>query len=356
MSHAPRLEIDLDKIYHNAHTLVHHLKHCGISVTGVTKATLGSPDIAKVLLRAGVSALGDSRIENIECICRANIDAEMILIRTPMISQVENVVNFANLSFNTEIQVIRQLSIQAQKVDRIHKVLLMVELGDLREGILPEDLVEIARQTACLPNIILEGIGTNLACRSGVAPDVTNMTRLTELAIDIEAATKQPLNMVSGGNSANLTWAFSGADIGRVYNLRLGESILLGRETLHRKPIINLHTDAITLVAEVIESKLKPTKPHGEIAQSAFAAKRTAKNRGTTRQAILAIGIQDVDPQGLKSNDGVSICGASSDHLMIESSNDNLAIGNELSFRPNYAALLRMMTSPFLEKRLLQQS
>jgi predicted amino acid racemase len=182
------------------------------------------------------------------------------------------------------------------------------------------------------------------------------MTKLTELATSIETATKQSLNMISGGNSANLTWAFSGADIGRVNNLRLGESILLGRETLHRKPIINLYTDAITLVAEIIESKIKPTKPFGEIGQTAFGTKQTAKNRGTIRQAILALGIQDVDPHGLQSENGVKICGASSDHMIIESTNDNLAIGNEITFQPNYAAMLRMMTSPFIEKRLLKQS
>jgi predicted amino acid racemase len=62
---APRLEIDLGKIYHNACTLVERLASRGISVTGVTKATLGSPEIAATLLQAGVGALGDSRIENL---------------------------------------------------------------------------------------------------------------------------------------------------------------------------------------------------------------------------------------------------------------------------------------------------
>ncbi len=51
---APRLNIDLDKIYHNAHTLVELLADRGISVTGVTKAVLGSPKVADVLIRAGV--------------------------------------------------------------------------------------------------------------------------------------------------------------------------------------------------------------------------------------------------------------------------------------------------------------
>ncbi len=55
----PRLNIDLDKIFHNARILVERLTDRGISVTGVTKATHGSADIAAALLRAGVCSIGD---------------------------------------------------------------------------------------------------------------------------------------------------------------------------------------------------------------------------------------------------------------------------------------------------------
>ena len=355
MSCAPRLEIDLDKIYHNAYTLVQRLNCCGISVTGVTKATLGSPDIANVLLRAGVSSLGDSRIENIESMRQANVSSVMTLIRSPMISHAARVIKFANISCNTEIEVIRQLSIEAEKADRIHRVILMVELGDLREGIMPDDLIGVAREACCMPNIVLEGIGTNLACRSGVSPDANNMATLTELAKFIETTTNQSINTVSGGNSANLTWAFSSADTGRINNLRLGEAILLGRETLNRQPIDGLHTDAITLIAEVIESKIKPSKPSGDIAQTAFGAKRAVTDRGRILQTILAIGIQDVDPEGLQGTKGINICGASSDHLIVESEDHNLPIGAEVTFQLNYSALLRAMTSPFVGKMLIHQ-
>ena len=355
MSGAPRLEIDLDKIYHNAHTLVQRLNRCGISVTGVMKATLGSPDIAKVLLRAGVTSLGDSRIENIEGMCRANVGSEKILIRSPMITHAARIIEYADISFNTEMDVIRQLSIEAQKAGRDHRVLLMVELGDLREGIMPDDLINVARETCSLPNIVLEGIGTNLACRSGVSPDVNNMTTLTGLANFIETTTSQPLNIVSGGNSANLPWAFSGVDTGRINNLRLGESILLGRETLNRQPIAGLHTDAIKLIAEVIESKIKPSKPSGDIAQTAFGEKPAVTDRGRILQTILAIGIQDVDPDGLRGEKGINICGASSDHLIIESIDQNLPVGTEVTFKLNYSALLRAMTSPYVEKLLIHQ-
>ena len=350
MNRAPRLEIDLDKIFHNAQTLVQQLSGRGISVTGVTKATLGSPEIANELLRAGVSSLSDSRIENIESMRQANVGAEMTLIRSPMLTQTARVVEFADVSCNTELAVIRQLSADARKAGRMHRVLLMVELGDLREGIMPDDLLDFVRETVALPNITLEGIGTNLACRSGVSPDANNMATLSALADMIEATTEQSLNVISGGNSANMTWALSDATTGRINNLRLGEAILLGVEALQRLPISGLHTDAFTLVAEVIESKIKPTIPSGDIAQNAFGVHRVGKDRGHTLQSIVAIGRQDIDPDGLEAPEGIKLCGASSDHLVLESADHGLQIGDEVAFQLNYSALLRAMTSPFVSK------
>ncbi len=316
---APRLEIDLDKIYHNARTLVERLAVRGISVTGVSKASLGCLAIASVMLRAGVRSLGDSRIENIEAMRNAQAAVPMTLIRSPMLSQVVRVVTQADISFNTELDVISQLSSAAQKAKRIHGVVLMVELGDLREGIMPGDLESTVRETIRFPNIVLKGIGTNLACRCGVSPDANNMAELSELADSIDAIFGPMLSIVSGGNSANLEWALSGADTGRINDLRLGESLLLGCEPLHRQAIDGLHTDAITLIAEVIESKLKPSQPWGEVGQSAFGVTPSVANRGNIFQTILAIGQQDIDPNGLQAPSGIEILGASSDHLIVES-------------------------------------
>lgn len=207
---APRLEIDLEKIHHNAYELVTRLNKQGISVTGVTKATLGSTEITNALLQAGVSSLCDSRIENIKAI-RLTADAilmkqvPMILIRSPMLSQIEQVVKYADASCNTEIDVIKKLSIEAQKKGCTHQVLLMVELGDLREGIMPEDLIDTVREVINLPHILLKGIGTNLACRSGVAPDTANMDKLATLAEGIEKTFNLQLDIISGGEFSQLT-------------------------------------------------------------------------------------------------------------------------------------------------------
>lgn len=349
---APRLEIDLDKIHHNARILVDRLASKGISVTGVVKSSLGSPEIAHTLLRAGVSMLGDSRIENLERMRGAGIEGPMLLLRSPMMSQVESVVEYADVSLNSELAVIRKLSSAAISMGKSHGVILMVELGDLREGVLPSDLEDTVREVLTLPSIELKGIGANLACHSGVSPDKSNMQELSELADAVETTFGVTLEIISGGNSANLDWAFSGVGIGRINNLRLGESIMLGCEPLHRKPIEKLYTDAFSLVAEVIESKVKPSLPWGTIAQTAFGLKPPNIDRGDIAQVILALGHQDVDPGGLQGPPGTMVIGASSDHLIIDSGADRLVVGAELRFQLNYSALVRLMTSPFVSKVL----
>lgn len=353
---APRLEIDLAKLEHNAGTLVERLRGRGIGVTGVTKATLGSPEIARAMLRGGVQGLGDSRIENIQAMRDAQVSSPMTLIRSPMLSQAHRVVAHADVSFNTELAVITELSLAAQRAGLTHGIMLMVELGDLREGIMPDDLQDTVRAILRLPSILLKGIGTNLACRCGVTPDSRNMQELCSLACSLERTFGIAVDTVSGGNSANLNWVFSGADTGRINNLRLGEAILLGREPLHREPIPGLHLDAVILVAEVIESKTKPSQPRGIIAQSAFGDEPDVCNRGDVSQAILAIGLQDVDPSGLQMRPDVDVLGASSDHLIVETHGFRLAVGRELQFQLNYSALLRAMTSPFVARIMKNES
>lgn len=350
---APRLEIRLDRIRHNAVTLVERLGARGVRVTGITKATLGSPSIARELLAAGVTALGDSRVENLERLRAAGIDAPLVLVRSPMLSQVERVVAVADVSLNTEPAVLAGLSAAAIATGRAHGVVLMVELGDLREGILPADLHDVVRTTLALPGLELRGIGTNLACQSGIAPDARNMGQLSALATDLEATFGMELLVVSGGNSANLGWALGGGDVGRVDELRIGEAILLGCEPLHRMPLDGMHTDAFTLVAEVIESKVKPRQPWGDVGQSAFGAVPAVSGAGDACRVIVALGRQDVDPAGLVPPTGLTVLGASSDHLVLAAEASCWPVGAEIRFQLGYSALLTAMTSPFVERRCL---
>lgn len=349
---APRLEIDLEKIGHNARMLVAANEAVGISVTAVTKAFLGLPALARVLLDAGAVALGDSRIENVETMRSAGIDAPMLLIRSPMPSQIQRVIDSGVVSANSELDVLEQLSVQAVRRGVDHGVMLMVELGDLREGIMADRLLGVVAGVLALPHLVLSGIGANLACRNGVVPDNLNMAELSEHADAIEAQFGVELGMISGGNSANLEWALGNRKPGtRVNNLRLGEAILLGREPLGRTPIPGLFTDTVTLVGEVIESIRKPLKPWGTRAQSAFdktaAGDANGEECGSGWQTIVAIGHQDTDPGGLQPSDGCRLLGASSDHLVLATKR-RMRPGTEVSFQPNYSALLHSTTSPFV--------
>lgn len=348
----PRLEVNLGKIHSNACEIVKSMSDVGVSVTAVTKVVLGAPEIVEVLLKAGVHGLGDSHIETVEAMRHLHSKESILMIRSPMLTQVDRIVSSSTMSCNTEFEVIKNLSAAAKKLHLIHDILLMVELGDLREGILPEDMEESVRQVLALPNLRLKGIGTNLACRNGVGPSTANMATLSGLASSIESDFGINLEIVSGGNSASINWALSGADLGRVNNLRLGEAIFLGREALHQDPIRRMFIDAFRLVAEVIEIKNKPCAPDLRCFSSVKQG-RAEKRRERTiiRQSIVALGYQDVDPEGLTPKLGLKITGASSDHLILHDSKNELSIGSEVEFQLSYDALLRAMTSPFVAKK-----
>ncbi len=301
------------------------------------------------MLRGGASGLGDSRVENLVRLENAGVPAPRTLIRSPMLSQVDAVVGHASTSLNTELVVLEALSRTAVRLGTTHAVVLMVELGDLREGVLAADLVPLALAVRGLPGLDLAGIGTNLACQSGVVPDQTNMDCLSVLATDVEKAVGAPLSVVSGGNSANVGWALSTSDTGRIDELRLGEAILLGLDPLTRLPIAGLRTDAFSLVTELVEVQTKPATSWGELAQTAFGAPPPRRSGGLVRQGILAAGRQDVDPDGLVPPDGVAVLGASSDHLVVDLGDHDAAVGDELAFGVGYGALLRAMTSPFVD-------
>ena len=325
---APRIEVDLDKIRQNTRHLVQRLARDGISVTAVTKAICGQADIVKAMLAGGVAGLADSHIENVERMRQSGITSPICLIRTPMISQAERVVAVCNSSYNTELDVIHRLAQSALRANTVHDIILMVEMGDLREGIMPGDLNSVARAVNTMTGVTLKGIGANFACLRGVAPDQESMNELSCLAKSVEASCGLRLQTISGGNSANLAFLTAGGQSGRVNDLRLGEAILLGVDPISIKPIEGLHTDAFSLVAEVIESRL----------------------HRTDGQSILAMGQQDTDITGLTLPPGLKVSGATSDHLVVQTFDERLPIGAEISCQPNYSALMRAMAAPNIEK------
>jgi predicted amino acid racemase len=351
----PRIEISLPQIRENARTLSELYGQKGISLMGVSKAVLGEPCIVKAMIEGGVRFIADSRIENIKKMKAAGISAPAVLLRTPL-SQAESIVSSADISLNTEIATLKELSYYAEEGSKKHQIIVMVELGDLREGVLPGDLSQFIREALYLSNIKIVGIGCNLACYGGVKPAEKNMQELSELFDVIENEFHLGLTIISGGNSANYEWYKSSKNVGNINNLRLGESILLGLETVNRSAIPDLHTGAFKLVAEVLESKRKPSLPFGEIGQDAFGNVPVFKDQGIRQRVIISLGKQDTLVSSLKSNNGLEILGSSSDHIILDSKYNNLKVGSEVNFNLDYGGLLAAMTSPFIKKQFVDRN
>ena len=350
----PYLTIDLDKIEHNARRLVALCRQHGIEVTGVTKCVRGLPEVADAMLRGGVASIGESRLENIQRLQDAGIGAPLIQLRLPSLSRVEDIVRSASISLNSEISVLTALSEAALRQGRVHDVIVMVDLGDLREGVWPDDVLPFVQEALRLPGIRLVGLGTNLACFSGIVPSEDNMTRLVELAEEVESGFGFALRWISGANSSGLDLIASGRMPKRVNHARLGESILLGRETVHRRPWPGTAQDAFVLYAEVLELKVKPSVPVGERSEDAFGGLPTLEDRGKVARALLNVGREDIDAEGLIPHDqGLAVLGATSGYLAVDVSGaaDSIRVGDELAFSLNYSALLAAMTSEYVKKR-----
>lgn len=356
MNLTPRIEINLRKIHHNATTLVERFRKKGIEIAGVVKGVGANIEIAQTFIDSGITMLADSHIDNLKKLQNAGIKATYLLLRTPALSEVKKVVHYAHISLNTEIRVIRALSAEAIRQGKKHKIIVMVEMGDLREGIMVKDIVSFIEQVIPLQGIEIVGLGTNFACFGGVIPTDQEMRTFHEVAQTIQTRFHLPLFYRSGGNSANYDWAMNAKNTSYINHLRIGEAILLGKETAYGKKIPDLYDDAFQLVAEVIESHTKPSIPFGTTNRNAFGEVVTFKNRGHLRRAIVNIGRQDILTSGLTPEKGFNILGSSSDHIILDTNGTYTQPGEEIRFSLNYGALLQAMTSCYVHKTYIKQN
>lgn len=352
----PRVEISLGKIRHNAENIISLCNKEDINVAAVTKVFCGIPEIAKVLVESGATMIADSRIENIKDM--KDIKVPKILLRLPMISQAEEVVEATDISLNSELATIRELSTKALEKGKVHKIILMVDLGDLREGIIEEaEVFETVEEILNLKGIELIGIGTNLTCYGGVIPNQENLSRLVHIKEALENKFSIKLDIISGGNSSSL-YLLEDEGIPKGINyFRLGESIVLGRETAYGNRIKDTYDDCFKLIAEIIELKEKPSLPIGEIGMDAFGNVPVFEDRGIRRRAICAIGKQDVSIGDIvPEDDKIIILGGSSDHLIIDVTNslNSYKVGDKVSFKLTYGGILSTSTSEYVKKVIVE--
>lgn len=351
----PILTIDTRKIESNTKTIVNMCGELGIKIAAVTKLYCGIPEIAEASVRGGISMLADSRIENLKKLKDLNIPK--ILLRLPMISQAEDVVEYSDISLNSEYKTMKALSEKALEMDKIHKVILMIDLGDLREGVWYTDAIDYIKDILELEGVRLIGIGTNLTCYGGVIPSRENLGILRDIAKEVEKLYNIPLEIVSGGNSGSIYLVQNKQIPNKINNLRLGEAILFGTEFAYGERIENTYSDAFKLYAEIIEIKEKPSVPIGEIGLDAFGEKPRFVDRGIRKRAILGIGKQDIRVDDIISKDeDVIIIGGSSDHLIIDITDckRQYDIGDILEFDIHYIGVLQAMTSEYINKVLIE--
>ncbi|HYE80797.1 MAG TPA: ornithine racemase Orr [Clostridia bacterium] len=347
----PAVRVDTKKLTHNTKVLVEKCSKLGIDVVPVTKVYCGMPEVAGASVAAGVKMLADSRIENI--IKLKAIDVPKVLLRIPMLSQVDEIVEYVDISLNSEYEVIKALSEKALEKGKIHKIILMVDLGDLREGEWSETAVEFVGKIINLKGVKLAGVGTNLTCYGAVIPSKENLGLLVSVAEEIERKYDIKLDIISGGNSSSLHLLEKKEVPGRINQLRLGEAIVLGNETAYGGRISGTYADVFTYVAEIIELKEKPSVPVGETGVDAFGEKPVYTDRGIRKRAILATGRQDVRPDGISPRDKDAIVlGASSDHLIIDVSDckKDYKTGDIMEFDMSYGAMLAAFTSEYVDK------
>ena len=345
------LTVDLGKVRENARTVVERLP--GISVVAVTKGTCGSPQVGRAMLAGGARALGESRLENAQRLREAGLTAPIWLLRAPPPELAGETVQLTDVSLQSELETVVALENAAAAAGRRHAVVAMVDLGDLREGMLPAALPAFLERVNAMDHIDIAGIGVNLTCYGAIMPDEDNLGRLAELAAQSVKQLGRPL-LVSGGNSGSIGMAVSGRMPKAIDTLRIGETILLGVDTLTREPALGLHLDAFTVSAPVIECLVKPSLPWGTTAQDAYGnIPAPFTDRGERRRAICALGRQDAPPEGLAPVDSrVEVLGASSDHLIldVEAMERPPALGESITFVPTYAATLQLFMSPYVHK------
>ena len=350
----PRITIDLERIERNARTVVERCRASGIGVFGVTKGTCGMPQVARAMLRGGVTGIGESRFENIRRLRASGIDAPIMLLRSPPRSLIEEVIKTVDISLNSELATIGELSRVAERMARVHDIILMVDLGDLREGIWPSDLMPTVEQVMQLPGVRIAGIGTNLTCFGAIIPTEINLGELAGHAEKIRGTFGLDLTHVSGGNSSSLPLLLAGRMPKGINHLRIGEAILQGgRDTFHDEPWAELDRDIFVLSGELLEVKKKPSVPIGTMGVDAFGGRPHFEDKGERLRGIVNIGREDVAVEGLTPlAAGIEVLGASSDHLILDvaEAKPTPQLGDRIAFRMSYAALLAAMTSEYVEK------
>jgi len=350
-AHFPCLTIDLDLIEANVRSVTGLCSARGIRVAGVVKGAGGLVPVAKAMVRGGVSSLASSRLSQLKALREASLSTANLplgLLRIPAPGEIDSVVALADWSLQSDSSALGLMAEAARKAKRRHGVVLMLDLGDLREGWFDEDELfgQALRVEHELTSLHLRGIGTNLGCYGSILPTADNLGRLVALARRIGAAIGRPLEVVSGGATTSLPLLLRGGMPAGVNELRIGEAVLCAGDLprFHGVSVPGVRIDAFTLRAEIIEARVKPSLPVGERFIDAFGERPVYEDRGARMHLLLGMGKRDFGSHGylVPRDSRIHVIGSSSDHLICEADEPcgDLRYGSILEFDLMYGAML----------------
>lgn len=352
------LNIYKDKLKHNFKYLDQLFTSKNIDWAVVSKLLCGNKELLKLLIDLGIKEICDARISNLEKIKKTNPEVNTVYIRPPAKRSISKVIRYANVSFNTEYDTIKLLSDEAVRQNVTHRIIIMIELGDLREGVLGDQLLSFYERVFELPNIEVVGIGSNLNCMYGVMPSEDKLIQLSlyKQLIEIKFNTKIP--WVTGGTSVVIPLLLKRRLPAGINHFRIGETLYFGNNLFTGKTIKGMKPDVLELVTEIIEIREKPKVPFGELEENpsgeVFKINEADYGKNAYR-AILDIGLLDISPEYLIPKDKkLTIAGASSDMIIIDlgKTNRNYKVGDLLTFKVKYMGALSLLNSEYIGKKI----
>jgi predicted amino acid racemase len=350
--------IDIKKLKSNFDYLDTLFKKNKIEWSVVTKILSGNKTVLTELLKFDIKQVCDSRASNLKEIKLINPKIETIYIKPPAKRSIENIVKYADISVNTEIETIKMLSKEAKKQNKTHKIIIMIELGDLREGVLGEDFIDFYESIFKLEHIEVVGLGTNLSCLYGVLPNHDKLIQLSLYEQLVEAKFNRHIPYVSGGTSVTIPLIFQNLLPKGVNHFRIGETLFLGTDVYNNRSFAKMHDDVFALHTEIIELMEKSVVPSGEMGTNVDGESYEfdQDNIGATSyRAIIDLGLLDVEPEHIELIDeSLKFAGASSDMIVIDlgGNKKNYKVGDIIEFKLDYMGILRIMNSKYIEKKV----
>lgn len=325
----------------------------------VSKLLCGNKEFLEVLISLRPAQLCDSRVSNLKMIRKLDPEIETAYIKPPPKRSIKSIVKYADISYNTEYETIRLLSEEAGRQNKIHKIVIMIEMGELREGVMREDFMEFFEKVFQLPHLKVIGIGTNLTCMYGVLPNSDKLIQLSLYEQLIEARFNRTIPFVSGGSSVTIPLIHQGILPKGINHFRVGETLFLGTNVYDGSSYENMENDVFRLYAEIIELSKKPMVPEGEMGANmeGESVEFDEEKKGETScRAILDMGLLDIDDDHVKLRDKDNrIVGASSDMIVLDmgSNRENYKVGDLIEFELDYMGTLRALSSSYIEKRVV---